>query len=153
MEKFLAILNSDAATGLDSFRSCVLKICSAALEYPLSALFTLSFIQGNLPSTWMLHKHAKTNPLNYRPISFCSIISNVMESIIKVDKILPFFFNGPISYQFRFRPGHSTLDMLLLLAQQLMEANIRHVIGAISPDISRAFKFNNLARRPALETL
>ena len=43
-------------------------------------------------------------------------------------------------HHFGFRPGHSTLDMLLLLSQQWMEVlNARHDIRAVSLDISCAF--------------
>ena len=64
-----------------------------------------------------------------------------MESIIAVDMKSFLFSNNLISdHQFRFRPGHSTLAMLLRLTQQWMEAlNIRHEIRAISLDISHAF--------------
>ena len=64
-----------------------------------------------------------------------------MESIIASDIKSFLFFNGLISdHQFGFRPGHSTLDMLLLLSQQWMEVlNARHETRAISLDISCAF--------------
>ena len=43
------------------------------------------------------------------------------------------------NHQFGFRPGHSTLDILLLLSQQWMEVlNARQDIRAVSLDISRA---------------
>ena len=58
------------------------------------------------------------------------------------------FSNNLIQYQLGFRPGHSTLDMLLLLTQQWMEAlNVRHEIRAVSLDISHAF---DTVRRPTL---
>ena len=114
----------------------------------LSILFTLSFAQGHLPSacksaniTALHKKGAKTDPCNYRPISLLPIISKVMESII-ASYIKSFLCsNGLISdHQFGFRPGHSTLDILLLLSQQWMEVlNARHEIRAVSLDISRAF--------------
>ena len=64
-----------------------------------------------------------------------------MESIIAADIKSFLFSNGLISdHQFGFRPGHSTLDMLLLLSQQWMEVlNAREEIRAVSLDISRAF--------------
>ncbi len=64
-----------------------------------------------------------------------------MESIIASDIKSFLFSNGLISdHQFGFRPGHSTLDMLLLLSQQWTEAlNARQEIHAVSLDISRAF--------------
>ena len=45
-------LDSDSATGPDGISLRVLKTCSSALAHPLSVLFTLSFAQGHLPSTW-----------------------------------------------------------------------------------------------------
>ena len=64
-----------------------------------------------------------------------------MESIIASDIKSFLFSNGLISdHQFGFRPGHSTLDMLLLLSQQWMEVlNAGQEIRAVSLDISRAF--------------
>ena len=81
------------------------------------------------------------DPVNCSPIILLSIISKVMESINAVDMKSFLFSNNPISdHQFGFRPGHITLDMLLLLTQQWMEAlNVRHDIRAISLDISHAF--------------
>ena len=57
-----------------------------------------------------------------------------MESIIASDIKSFLFSNGLISHhQFGFRPGHSTLDMLLLLSQQWMEVlDVRQEIRAIS---------------------
>ena len=64
-----------------------------------------------------------------------------MEAIIASDIKSFLFSNGLISdQQFGFRPGHSTLDMLLLLSQHWMEViNARHEIRAISLNISHAF--------------
>ena len=63
-----------------------------------------------------------------------------MESIIASDIKSFLFSNGLISdHQFGFRPDHSTLDMLLLLSQQLMEVlNAKQEIRAISIDTRRA---------------
>ena len=64
-----------------------------------------------------------------------------MESIIASDIKSFLFSNGLISdHQFVFRPGHSTLDMLLLLSQQWMEIlHAGHEIRATSSDIVYAF--------------
>jgi len=68
-----------------------------------------------------------------------------MESIIASDIKSFLFSNGLISdHQFGFIPGHSTLDMLLLLSQQWME-----VLNARHRDISRAF---DMVWHPALLT-
>ena len=64
-----------------------------------------------------------------------------MESIIASDIKSFLVSNGLISdHQFGFRPGRSTLDMLLLLSQEWMEVlNASHEMRAVSLDISRAF--------------
>ena len=120
VEKFLEAIDSDSATGPDGISSRVRKTCSAALADPLSALFTLSFARCHLPSAWkyanikVLHKKgAKTDPLNYKPISLPPIISKIMESIITGDRKTFLSSSNLISdHQFGFRPDHSTLDML-----------------------------------------
>ena len=64
------------------------------------------------------HKKAqKQIPLNYRPVNLLPIISKVMKSILSVDMKSFLFSNNLMSdHQFCFRPGHSTLDMLLWLS-------------------------------------
>ena len=118
--------------------SCTSSLC---LFHPVIML-------GHLPSAWksanitaLCEKGAKNDPLYDRPFSLFPIIRKIMESIITVDMKSFFFSNYLISHhQFRFRPGHSNLDMLLLLTQQWMEAlNVRHEIKAISLVISLAF--------------
>ena len=110
-------------------------------------LFCVNFHDSHLPSAWKsanitaLHeKGAKSDLCNYRTISFLQI-SKVMESIITSNIKSFLFSNGLISgHKFGFRPGRSTLDLLLLLSQQWMEAlSACHEIRAISLDISRAF--------------
>ena len=53
-----------------------------------------------------------------------------MESIVAVDMKSFLFSNNLISHhQFGFKPGHSTLDVLILLTQQWMEVlNVSHEI-------------------------
>ena len=77
-----------------------------------------------------------------------------MESIIASDIKSFLFSNGLISdLQFGFRPGHSTLDLLLLLSQQWMEFLIaRHEIRAIYPRHIPCLG-NGLAPCPAHQTL
>ena len=95
--------------------------------------------QKTLPSC--IKKGAKTDPCNEKPINLLPINNKAMESIIASDIKFFLFCNGLISnHQFGFSPGHSTLDMLLLLSQQWMEVlNARHEIRAISLDISQTF--------------
>ena len=56
-----------------------------------------------------------------------------MKSFLFVNKLIS-------DHQFGFKPGHSTLDMLLPLTHQWMEVlNVRHEISAVSLDLARAF--------------
>ena len=113
VEKFLATLNSDSATGLDGISSRVRKTRSAAL-CTSSVIFTRSFALSHLPFAWKsaniitLHKKWCINQSpNYRPISLLPIIIKVTESIIAVDKKSFLFSNNLISdHQFGFRPCH-----------------------------------------------
>ena len=82
------------------------------------------------------------DPLNNRQLAyFQSSATSWNPCIIAVDIKSFHFSNSLIStHQFRFRPGLSTLDMLLQLSQQWMEAlNIRHEIRAVYLDTSWAF--------------
>ena len=146
---FLVTLDSDSATGPDGISSCVLKTRSAAFACPLSLPFSschlplvIFHLFRNQPTSQHCIKRCKkSDSCNDGPISLLPIISKVMESIIAVD-IKSFLFSHSLisDHQFGFRPDHSTLDMLLLLSQQWMEAlNIRNEIRAVSLDISRVF--------------
>ena len=89
------------------------------------------------------------------PLAFCTMRIFVIPRVRSVVcyqlrcTAIPCMCTG-IASQFDFRPGHSTLDMLLLLSQQWMEVlNAGHEIRAISRDISRAF---DMVCHPALLT-
>ena len=72
-------------------------------------------------------KVKKTDSLKYRLISLLTI-SKVMESIITIYVKSFLFSNSLISdHEFRFRPGHSTLDMLQLLFQQWWRPSMSHM--------------------------
>jgi len=122
---------------------------------PLSAIFSLSFSFGHLSSAWKsanitpIHKEdAKTHP-NYRPVSLLPITSKVMDSIIASDVVFPVFQQPNLRPSVWIR-SISTLDMLLLLSQQWLEAlNLKQEVKTISMDISQAF---NTVWHPALNS-
>ena len=117
---------------------CIFPLCSShPFICPRSSSICLEINQNHC----IVYKGAKTDPFNNRPIGLLPLISKVMESIIAVNVKWFLFSNNLISvHQFGFRPGHSTLYMLLLLSQQWMEAlNLRHEIRSIYRDISHAF--------------
>ena len=154
----LSNLDSDSASGPDGISPHVPKTCSSTLAHPLSLFYSPSHLLevichllGNQQTSLPCIKRCKTDPCNCRPISLLPIISKVMESIIASDIKSFLFSNGLISgHQLGFRPGYSSLDMLILLSQQWMEELYAgHEIRAISRDISRAF---DMVWHPALLT-
>jgi len=134
--ELLSNLDSDSATSPGGISPSVLKTCSSALAHPLSLFYSPSHLlkvichlRGNQQTLPLcIKKVQQTDPCNYRPISLLAIISKVVESIIASEFKSFLFSNGLISnHQFGFRPGHSSLDILLLLSQQWMEVlNARH---------------------------
>ena len=58
---------------------------------------------------------------NYRPISLLCIISKVIEKIIFKETI-QFVSNSFTPHQFGFLPGRSTMQQLLLLINELLDA-------------------------------
>ena len=87
--KLLQALNISKAAGPDSIRPRVLKELSSELAPIFTLLFQASIHQQSLPDIW---KHAnvnpiykkgdKTNPSNYRPVSFTCISCKLLEHII-----------------------------------------------------------------------
>jgi len=87
-----------------------------------------------------LHKKkSKSDPANYRPISLLAILSKVLEHVVAAKfkvHIAPLL--NP--HQFGFRPGHTTLDLLLNLVQRWSDALEKgEEVRAVALDISKAF--------------
>ena len=102
------------------------KTCSPALAYPLSAVLSLSSF-AHLPSA---NKSANITPIHKKG-EILSIIHQegssqlqaVMESIIAVNVKSFLLSNSLIAdHQFGFYRSHSTMDRLLLFAQQWFDA-------------------------------
>ena len=75
--------------GPDNVSPMLLNLASNSLAEPLSKLFNLSLSYGTVPTEWKL---ANVVPLlksgdphdisNYRPISLCSTVGNILEKIV-----------------------------------------------------------------------
>ena len=89
-------MKSSFSSDPDGLNSYFLKKLSFSICYPLSKIFGKSFTQGEIPDSW---KIANVIPLfkkgdsslvaNYRPVSLCSVVCKLMESVINT-KILDF---------------------------------------------------------------
>jgi len=97
----------------DSFHPRVLFEIRHEILEPLQRLFTTSYCLGQLPADWrsaniiaVYKKGNKKDPSNYRPISLTSVISKIMESIIR-DFIMEHLFSNEYfsDSQYRFIQG------------------------------------------------
>ena len=88
---------------------------------PLSNLSNQCMSTGHLPRDWVIANvipvHKKGNKRlasNYRPISFTLVTVKVMEQIVHHHMINALSQSNRLSvHQFRFRPNHSTVSLLL----------------------------------------
>ena len=85
LQKLKPTFASDPS-GICSF---FLKSIGNSIIEPLSSIFEVSYVTGQLPKQWLeavvvpIHKKgSQTSVENYRPISLCSVIGKLMESII-----------------------------------------------------------------------
>lgn len=90
-EVFLKLTNLmlSKATGPDGISARVLGKCASVIAPFLFRVFSLSLNSGQVPKEWKhapvtaCHKTgAKSNSVNYRPISLLSIASKVLERIV-----------------------------------------------------------------------
>ncbi|XP_047137559.1 uncharacterized protein LOC124814052 [Hydra vulgaris] len=86
----LVKLDPNKSVGPDGVSPFVLKNCAFVLATPLSYIFTLSMQSVICPDDWksahitpLYKKGSKLNTSNYLPISLTSVVSKVMEKIVK----------------------------------------------------------------------
>ena len=109
-------LKSSSAPGLDGISAILLKNLIKVVSFPLSILFNVSISSGTVPKAWKraivipVYKKGEAKcPNNYRPISLTSIVSKLMEGVVKDSLIRHFTSNNLLSeYQFDFMPLKST---------------------------------------------
>lgn len=120
LDSIKAVANKNSI-GYDGVRVDILKNCMHSLLEPLGILFNLSVSQGVFPDQLKtavvvpIHKSgAQTEIYNYRPISIISVLSKILELIVK-NRVLAFLnHNGFFSdRQFGFLPSQSTDGALL----------------------------------------
>ena len=144
--RLLLKLNPSKATGSDRIPALYLKNTAHHTYKVLARIFQLSLKLGIFPSAWKIadvvaihKKKSKSEPGNYRPISLLAIVSKLFETIVA--DCLKFFLAPKLSpNQFGFRPGHTTLDLLLLLTQSWTNALASgKEVRSVALDISKAF--------------
>ena len=90
IEMKLLSLNSYKACGADEVNSHVLKACVSAFSKPLKIIFRKSLIEGYVLKLWKdanvtpIHKKgSRTSAVNYRNVSLTSLISRILEGLIR----------------------------------------------------------------------
>ena len=117
-------------------------------------ILNLSCFLHSFPSIWKtssiipIHKMGKhlDSPACFRPISFTSSISKLLECIILSDLLFFLESNSILSScQVGFCPGRSTLDQILYLSQFILNGFNKPRLGyqtiMFTIDISKAFDF------------
>ena len=141
-------LDVDSCPGPDKMHAKILKSCASSLAEPLSLIFDKSLHSSTLPTSWKSAtvspiykgKGARSDPLNYRPISLTSIPCKTMERIIAAALTKYFETNIISPFQFGFRSGRSTTEQLLLTYDDISSwLDNKEVVELIMFDFSKAF--------------
>ena len=145
--KKLKNLDQNKSAGHDEWHPFFLKNLSEALSLPLSILFNKSLKEG-AHSSWKIaiitpiyKKGNKSDPGNYRPVSLTSVISKIMESIVR-DVILDHLVENNVlsDGQHGFVPGRDCMTQLLLCLEDwtsMIDAG--HAFDVIYTDFAKAF--------------
>ena len=147
VNKKLRNLNPNKSPGHDGIHSYLLKQLADEISLPLSMLYNKSLSEG-AHSSWkkavitaVFKKGDRSSPNNYRPVSLTSVLSKVMESIVR-DHILKHMMDNNLfcDNQHGFVPGRDCMTQLLLCIEewtQLLEE--RKTIDIIYTDFAKAF--------------
>ena len=136
------------APGADNSPISVIKKSIDVISDPLLSLINLSLSSGTFPDKL---KIAKITPIlktgdaclvqNYRPISVLPAFSKIFERVV-YNRIFKYITDNNIlcSYQYGFRPGHSTSHALISLVNKVSNAvDSNNYLGGVFLDLSKAF--------------
>jgi len=148
VEKLLANLKTNSASGPDNIPNRFLKEMAKELAPALTHIFRQSVSSGDLPLDWrcaniapIFKKGDKHQASNYRPISLTSVCSKLLEHIIckhirdHLEKS-----NALSPVQHGFRKGHSTESQLIITLHDLTSNwDNKSQTDLIILDFSKAF--------------
>ena len=145
-DKLLA-LKPNKSPGHDKWHPYFLREIADAISIPLSILFQKSLKEGAHDS-WkkaiiaaIYKKGKKSDPGNYRPVSLTSVISKVMESIVRDAMVAHLMKNNLFTNdQHGFVPGRDCITQLLVCMEiwtQMIEDGV--CFDVIYTDFSKAF--------------
>ena len=143
----LKLLNPNKSPGPDRWHPHFLRELADVIYIPLSILFNKSLEEGTHKS-WLnaiitaIHKKGSKKTLgNYRPVSLTSVISKIMESIVRDSIVLHMTQNHLFSdAQHGFVPGRNCITQLLLCMEEwtsLLERG--DAFDVVYTDFAKAF--------------
>jgi hypothetical protein len=150
-EEISNVLNSmknKRSTGIDGLGIDIIKRMRGYILKVLVHIFNLSMEDGIFPSILKksivipLHKGGDLQNMgNYRPISLLSVLSKILERLVKIRLVNFLEKNGFFSRnQFGFRKGKSTQDALLKFTSELFEGKNRgNQVAGLFLDMKKAF--------------
>ena len=148
IERKLANLKTNKATGPDDISPKIVKEAGDALLTPLMFLCNMSLKDGYVFSQW---KTARVNPVfkkddeteigNYRPISLLSVPSKILETIVADSIIHHAFIENKliIDKQWAYRRGYSTELLLVHMTEIWSAIDSNKVVGIVLVDFQKAF--------------
>ena len=120
--KQLKRLNTGKAAGIDGIPPLLLARTAEALALPISIIFKRSLEEGCIPDEWRKakvapiykNKGSRSSTNNYRPVSLTSVLSKMMETIVRGKMIAHLQDNHLIcDQQHGFTSGRSCVTQLL----------------------------------------
>lgn len=144
----LGKMNTSKSQGPDELNPKLLSELQNELCKPLTALFNRSIQTGIIPQDWRdasvapLHKKgSKCKPENYRPVSLTSVISKLIESIVK-DSLVKHLDKYSLirNSQHGFTSGKSCLSNLLDFFEEITKIlDDGETVDLIYLDFAKAF--------------
>lgn len=129
VQKLLANLNTNKASGSDGLPNRIMKTCAEELVPAITDIYKRNLTTGTLPSD---RRNANVSPIfkkgnkheasNYRPVSLTSVCCKLLEHII-CRHILKHLENNSILTQLHngFRSGHSCESQLIITLNDIMK--------------------------------
>ena len=148
VEKLLADLQPNKASGPDQLPARILKENSKELAPILSAIFNQSLDTGELPNDWLMShitpifkKGNKNLPCNYRPIALTSICCKILEHILTsniMNHLDKYDILADAQHGFRKRRGCDT-QLTITIGDLAKSFDNKHQVDVVLLDFSKAF--------------
>ena len=148
ISKLISNLDNKKSPGHDGFSGKFIKLCSPHISELLANILNLSISKGVYPDSLKIarvspiyKKGVKSDPSNYRPISVLSLINTVFEKVLH-SRLYSYLnkYNTLYEYQFGFREGHSTNQILTEITDNIKFAMDSQLLTCgIFIDLTKAF--------------